>query len=417
MRGERRRLSDQRRVAGAGSDGATSRRRVAFYLDQPFHAAILGPIHKLLRGRVETLSSADRAEVVRFAPHVLVQASFADLAFFRRALPLTVIGSVDHGLTPKGVPRRIARLADTAAQRFDFICVGDDNMADSLRQAGIEPKEFWLTGYPQLDPLFRRDPPPSLPLDPDQPTVVFAPTWNPGLSAAPVLGDRLAELIRGDGSPLNIIIKPHPHLPVRRGKWMGWWRRLARRDSRVHLVEDAAVDITPYLLAADVLVSDASSVIFLFLALDRPIVAVTHPLHRFDPAYDRDDLNWRWRDMAAEVTDPRRQLAAAVRTALAQPDERGEIRRRYAEELFGPRRDGRNAERVGEHILATLESMAGVEPYAVEQQVETGPAARWRRRPRLVRSDFYLRHGKGLSEDLRLWLRVARFRARQRLGR
>jgi len=391
--------------------------RIAFYLDQPFHAAILDPVLDRLRHRALTLRSSDRHEVARFAPHLLLQASFADLAFFRRALPLTVIGSVDHGLTPKGIPRRIAGLPDPLARRFDFICVGGEQMVEAYRQAGIEPREFWLTGYPQLDPLFRRDPPPSLPLDPDQPTVVFAPTWNAGLSAAPVLGDRLAELIRGDGPPLNIIIKPHPHLPVRRGKWMGWWRRLARRDSRVHLVEDASVDVTPYLLAADVLVSDASSVIFLFLALDRPIVAVTHPLHRFDPAYDPDDLNWRWRDMAAEVTDPDHQLAAAVRRALAQPDERQEIRQRYAEELFGPRRDGRNAERVAEHILTTLESMASVEPYAVEQQVETGLAARWRRRPRLVRSDFYLRHGKGRSEDLRLWLRVARSRVRQWQGR
>lgn len=403
--------------AARAGHGAAPRQRVAFYLDQPFHAAILGSVHELLRERVETLVSADRAAVVRFAPHVLVQASFADLGYFRRALPVTVIGSVDHGLTPKGVPRRIARLAEPAGRHFDFICVGDDNMANSLRQAGIEPAEFWYTGYPQLDPLFRRDPPPNLPLDPDQPTVLFAPTWNPGLSAAPVLGDRLAELIRGDGPPLNIIIKPHPHLPVRRRRWMRWWERLAATDPRVHLVADADSDVTPYLLAADLLVSDASSVTFMFLALDRPIVLITHPLHRFDPAYDPDDLNWRWRDMADEVTDPGRQLAAATRRALAAPDARREIRRRYAEELFGPRRDGRNAQRVAEHVVAALESMAGVEPYAVPLPASQGLRGRWRRRPRLVRSDLYLRHLKGPVEDLRLWLRVARSRLRRRQGR
>jgi hypothetical protein len=405
------------RLAADTMTAAARRRRVAFYLDQPFHGAILGPIHDLLRERLETLVSADRAEVVRFAPHVLIEASFADLAYFRRALPLTVIGSVDHGLTPKGVPRRIGKLADPVAQRFDFICVGDNNMADSLRRAGIEPKEFWYTGYPQLDPLFRGDPPPDLPLDRDQPTVLFAPTWNPGLSAAPVLSARLAELIRGSGPPLNIVIKPHPHLPVRRRGWMRWWEQLAARDSRVHLVTDANSDVTPYLLAADVLLSDASSVIFLYLALDRPIVLVTHPLHRFDPAYDPDDLNWRWRDMATEVTDPEKQLAAAIRQALARPDERREIRQRYAAELFGPRRDGRNAERVAEHVLTALEGMAGVEPYAVPPPSARGIRGRWRRRPRLVRSDLYLRHVKGRAEDFALWRRVARFRLRQRLGR
>ncbi|MDP8904797.1 MAG: CDP-glycerol glycerophosphotransferase family protein [Chloroflexota bacterium] len=395
------------------------RHRVAFYLDQPFHDAILRPVHALLVDEVETLYSADPAAIIGFAPHVLVQASFADLARFRSALPRTVIGSVDHGLTPKGVPRRIGRLREERAKRLDFMCVGDDNMAAAYRQAGIQPKEFWYTGYPQLDPLFRRDPPPALALDPAQRTVLFAPTWNAGLSAAPVLGDRLAELIRGDGPPYNIIIKPHPHVPLRRGQWMNWWRRLAERDERVHLVSDAAADVTPYLLAADLLVSDVSSVTFLFLALDRPIVLVTNPRHPFDPAYDPDDLNWRWRDLATEVTDPDRQLAAAVSAALANPGERSEIRQRYAAQLFGPRRDGRNAQRVAERILATLERLADVEPYAAGP-----PATRVGlrailsgRRPRLVRSTFYLRHFKGLAEDIRLALRGLRFRLARRVAR
>jgi CDP-glycerol glycerophosphotransferase (TagB/SpsB family) len=38
--------------------------------------------------------------------------------------------------------------------------------------------------------------------------------------------------------------------------------RLAARDQHVHLIKDPALDIAPLLMAADVLVSDASGVIF-----------------------------------------------------------------------------------------------------------------------------------------------------------
>lgn len=391
----------------------TVRRRVAFYIDQPFHSAILGPIEALLRPHVDTLASADRMAVLDFEPHIVVQASFADLAFFRRHLPLTRMVSVDHGLTPKGGPRRIGHLSDDAAKHFDYMCVSDDNMADAFRRAGVTPTEFWYTGYPQLDPLFRRDPPPDLPLDPAQPTVLFAPTWNAGFSAAPVLGRRVTELIRGSGPPLNVIIKPHPHMALRRARWMGWWRDLAANDPRVHLVTDPAADVAAQLLAADVLVSDVSSVTFLYLALDRPIVLVTNPRYRFDPAYDPDDLNWRWRDMATEVTD-RRQLAGAVADALAHPEARSEIRRRYADMLFGPRRDGLNAQRVADRILEALAATPDTVSHSVPTApVGGGPRAWWRNRNhRLVRSQFYMRHVKGLVEDLRLWLRMARARIR-----
>jgi hypothetical protein len=398
--------------------GAASDARVAFYVDQPFHDAILRPVCSILRPQVNTIYTADRAEVVRFAPHVLVEASFADLAYFRRHLPLTVIGSVDHGLTPKGGPRRIGLHADEAGKRFDFICVSDDNMANAFRGAGVEPEEFWYTGYPQLDPLFRRDAPPVLGLDPAQPTVLFAPTWNAGFTAAPVLGKRVAQLIRGTGPRLNIIVKPHPHMAVRRGRWMGWWRDLAERDPGVLLVDDTSADVTPYLLAADVLVSDVSSVTFLYLALDRPVVLVTNPHHRFDPAYDPDDLNWRWRDLATEVTDTSK-LAGAVADALAHPEARAETRQRYADSLFGPRRDGRNAQRIADKINEKIAGMGATVPYAITPRpAGRGLRARWRNRNhRLVRNEFYLRHVKGLTEDARLWVRMARARLRQLLGR
>ena len=53
------------------------------------------------------------------------------------------------------------------------------------------------------------------------------------------------------------------------------------------LVKDAHADVVPACSPGDVLVSDASSIIFEFLALDRPIVLVTNPRRRAGPRLAR----------------------------------------------------------------------------------------------------------------------------------
>ena len=85
-------------------------------------------------------------------------------------------------------------------------------------------------------------------------------------------GAEVADAIRGSGPPLGIVIKPHPVIGDWRPSWMAAWRRLANRDRQVRLVSDTHADVVPYMLAADLLVTDASSVAFEYLALDRPIV-------------------------------------------------------------------------------------------------------------------------------------------------
>ena len=132
---------------------------------------------------------------------------------------------------------------------------------------------------------------------------------------------------------------------------MARWARLAARGQGVLLVDDTHADVVPYMLAADVLVSDASSVIFEFLALDRPIVLVTNPRHRADPAYAPGDIVWRWRDLGDEVHEAS-DLPRAVAAALSAPDRLAERRRECARLLFGPFTDGRNHTRVAEKILA-----------------------------------------------------------------
>ena len=322
--------------------------RAGFFAHLPFHRSILQPIRDILAARAESLLSSDRSALVAFDPHVLVMAGHAHLEYFREHLPRALTVNVRHGMISKS---GIRRLPDRRSARwFDFVCVGAEARLEQYERSQVAPREYWITGYPQVDPLFRRDPPSALPLPRGTKTVLYAPTWNLGLSSAGMLGPRLVELIRGEAPDVGIIIKPHPAIGDWRPRWMAWWARLEASVPGVHLVRDTHADITPYMLAADVLVSDASSAIFEFLALDRPIVLVTNPRHAADPAYDPDDITWRWRDLGEEIHDVAR-LPAAVAHALRSPESHAAQRRRYADLLFGPFTDGENHARVAEKIL------------------------------------------------------------------
>ena len=322
--------------------------RVAFFAAFRFHEPILAPIRDAVGAAAQTWLGGDRHAAVAFGPHVVVMAASPHLEYFRHHLPRAFIANVRHGLIGKQGLRRLPQRA--SARRFDAVCVGDPLRKAHYERAGARPETFWETGYPQMDPLFRGDPAPVLPLDPRQPTVLYAPTWNLGLSSADLVGARLVDLVRGEASAVNIVVKPHPVIGDWRPTWMARWARLAAAHPNVHLVDDTHADVVPYLSASDVLVSDASSVIFEYLALDRPVVLITNPRHRADPAWLPDDIVWRWRDLGHELLDVE-ALPAAIAAALCDPAARGDRRRAYARTLFGRFTDGKNAERAAAHIV------------------------------------------------------------------
>jgi hypothetical protein len=322
--------------------------RIAFFAALPFHAPLLEPVRAALGDRAATVLAGDRRAVVAFRPHVVVMATSAHLEYFRRALPGAFVVNVRHGVNAKRGLYRLPRRA--SARRFDAVCIGDELKARHYERAGASPGAFWPTGYPPVDPLFRGDPAPCLPLEPDRPTVLYAPTWNLGLTSATMLGDRLVELVRARAPDVNLVIKPHPVIGDWRPRWMERWARLEARHPRVHLVRDTHAAVTPYLLASQVLVSDASSVVFEFAALDRPIILITNPRRAGDPAWAPDDIVWRWRDVGHEIHSAD-ELPEAVAMALADPAARRERRRAVTRILFGQFADGRSAERVALRLL------------------------------------------------------------------
>ncbi|HLL90947.1 MAG TPA: CDP-glycerol glycerophosphotransferase family protein [Tepidisphaeraceae bacterium] len=326
--------------------------RVGFYKYRPFHDLILRPVYDLLRDRCRCALSDDIAALADFRPHVVVLSESIVGTLRPRFAGDTVFVHTRHGLASKNV-------AHGGAAETDYLCVTSDAVRDEYAAAGAVPRRgFWVTGYVQMDPLHRavaagvRPPlPPRLGAVPSgHKLVLYAPTLNDGLSSAPMLGDRTLELLKAGRSDVTVVVKPHPLTRQFNPHWLGWWEAAAARDGRLRVADDPRDDVMPLLAAADVLVTDASSVALQFLATGRPMVLISNP-RRFDcEHYDPQGLEWRWRDMGAEAHGAD-DVPAAVDECLDDPGRRAARRKEYAGYLFGTLTDGRAAERIAENIM------------------------------------------------------------------
>jgi CDP-glycerol glycerophosphotransferase (TagB/SpsB family) len=186
------------------------------------------------------------------------------------------------------------------------------------------------------------------------PTMLFAPTWNPSLSAAPMIGEDSFEQICREFPNLRVIIKPHPGTPDRSPEWMEAWRRIAKRHPMVQLIDDAHANIYDLIGEVDVLLSDISSVIFFFLAVDRPIILVDSPEDQRDPsAVDPEAPEWVWRDVGLRIDSPAK-LCGAIERCLTHPDEKAEIRAEYRRRVFGEGLKDRASKLIAQNIRMLL---------------------------------------------------------------
>lgn len=200
-----------------------------------------------------------------------------------------------------------------------------------------DAKAACLIGMPKLDCLvdgsLRRDAVlAALGLDPARPTVLYAPTWSP-YSSVNAYGVELVERLCRAG--YTVMVKLHDRSRDKELVHSGgvdWGARLLPILERYggHLARGG--DACPYLAAADVLISDHSSVGFEYLLLDRPVVRIEMP-----ELIARTNIHEDYVRMMAEVSlsvKDATQAVAAVERSLADTRAKAAERRRVAEELF-----------------------------------------------------------------------------------
>lgn len=171
---------------------------------------------------------------------------------------------MQHGIGPKQCYYDVSNAGMTV--RF----VEGEHRQKRLQQ--LYPNgNFIDTGYAKLDPIFDNSveklPLIDLGLDPQKPTLLYAPTFYP--SSIECMSDKFA----AEFANYNIIIKPH-FFTLTKSRYKKQQAKLAcwAQSDNVYVAESNQFDLTPFLAIADIMLSDASSAIFEFAALGKPVV-------------------------------------------------------------------------------------------------------------------------------------------------
>jgi hypothetical protein len=329
-------------------------RSVLVELRTPVYQAVLGPIAEALSGDPDvqlwySSENRDRIEPLvpagRFLSHSDVEWRRFDLyingdpwaaARLRRCAHRVnffhgVAGKYDLD-QPSGLPMGF--------ECYDHVAfINRDRMLRYLKAEIVTPSQAVLVGYPKLDRLasggydaaaIRA----SLGLEGGRPTALYAPTYSEA-SSLHLAGEAIVRgLVQGG---FNVIVKLHdrsldPDPRYNAGiDWRSRFQALAASKRGVVVFAEVP-DASPLLAAADLIVTDHSSIGFEYLVLDRPLIVFDAPdlprAARINP--DKVVLL----RSAATVVRTAEETAAAATRALAGPAHLSSARRRVARELF-----------------------------------------------------------------------------------
>ncbi|MFA8433514.1 MAG: CDP-glycerol glycerophosphotransferase family protein [Marinifilaceae bacterium] len=175
-------------------------------------------------------------------------------------------------------------------------------------------------------------------LDPQKRTLLYAPTFYPSSL------ENMSKKFPDEFSEYNIIVKPHFFTFLRK-KYRAQRHLLEvwKTYPNVYVAGFEDFSLVPFLAVADLMISDESSAIFEFAALNKPVICNrfiklrwSYRLFgkrklkkRMDSAMDR------FRDVGENVWKYR-HLKAIVEQELSNPKTHEEKRKEYTREIIGP---------------------------------------------------------------------------------
>ncbi|MEO8078753.1 MAG: CDP-glycerol glycerophosphotransferase family protein [Acidobacteriota bacterium] len=327
-------------------------RRILIELRTPVYQAVLGPVcealHDLPRTSLfYTSEYPDRimplVDPAAFRTHAQVEWSRFDLylnadpwaaARLRRCARRI---NFFHGVAGKYDLDRPAGLP-MGFEYYDRVAFINRDRMDRYLDAGVvTTAQALLVGYPKLDRLASgrvdgKAVRTSLDLDPARPTALYAPTYSPA-SSLHLAGECIIRSLESAG--FNVIVKLHDRSLDPDPRYSGGidWRarmRALEQPRTIRYVEGP--DASPYLAAADVMVTDHSSVGFEYLVLDRPLIVFDTPGLAEAARINPEKLTLL--RSAASVVRDCEAIGDAARVELNAPGRLSPERRRVAGEMF-----------------------------------------------------------------------------------
>jgi hypothetical protein len=205
---------------------------------------------------------------------------------------------------------------------------------------------FENVGMPKLDAFFdgsldRERLMSRLSLDPQLPTVIYAPTRTSVTSSSLQMYGRDIIKTMGD-MPVNFLIKLHDrsYRQWKSAMKEDWMSILSSYEGHPRIRPVFDYDVVPYLYVSDLLISDISSVVNEYSLLDRPMVLIHVPrLMSHHAKIERkrgvaqSDLE-QWGQSAGLVVNDMAALQKTVERGLSRPEEKSDIRKEFAQRFF-----------------------------------------------------------------------------------
>ncbi|MCS5587711.1 MAG: CDP-glycerol glycerophosphotransferase family protein [Porticoccaceae bacterium] len=192
----------------------------------------------------------------------------------------------------------------------------------------------------------------SLNLDSNKKTIVYAPTFYPSSL------ERFAKNFPEDFQEFNIMIKPH-YFSLSKEKYRKQRQLLecwAKYDN-VYLAKADDYSLVPFMATADLLISDTSSAIIEFAALDKPVIWCNFLKlrwtyrgifsYRFKKRMDKDYSEY---SKVAVRSDSYDSLKNNVKEQILNPKSLSDQRLHYANKMAGAL-DGKASQRIIDYLL------------------------------------------------------------------
>lgn len=160
--------------------------------------------------------------------------------------------------------------------------------------------------------------------------LLYAPTFSPKLTSAPFLLKEIEQL--ANNSDYLILLKFHPLMSK---EWLSIYENLA--DNVPNIIFQNEKNIIKFLLIADLLISDTSSVIYEFILLNKPVITFNSI---------SKNINW-------ENSNDYNELEALVYKNLEKDPFAGS--RIHINNQFHPYSDGKSSERMVETVRSYID--------------------------------------------------------------
>jgi len=348
-----RRLTKQLHVLDHRIGRLSPRRRVLVEMRTPVYQAVLGPVCEAIAEEITDASVFYTSEYpdrirplvgsARFITHA--QAEWTRFDLYLNADPWAAARlrrcarriNFFHGVAGKYDLDRPAGLP-MGFEYYDRVAfINRDRMQRYLDAKLVTDRQAALVGYPKLDRLATgsidvRAVRESLGFTNRRPIALYAPTYSPA-SSLHLAGTEIIQALASIG--FNVVIKLHDRSFDSDARYTGgidWRARMRSLERHGHVRLTEMPDACPLLAAADLMVTDHSSIGFEYLVVDRPLLIFDAP-GLIEAARINPEKVALLRS-AATVVATADQLIDAARDAVAMPERLSAARRRVADDVF-----------------------------------------------------------------------------------